>query len=129
MMRSKQDPVEFVLEKNPELDWDDLLDVRTVAELLGAMITDLEEKVYDKTWYRLPDNKTALVDNCFYLIAHPDFDIPIRAKYHELSNDDGYFGFPKISECINTYLGTRTININNCKYFMPLPELPDDYKE
>ena len=42
-MRNKQDPVEFVLEENPELDWDDIHDVRTVAELLGGMVEDLEE--------------------------------------------------------------------------------------
>lgn len=128
-MRNKQDPVEFILEENPELDWDDLHDVRTVAELLGGMVEDLEEKVYDKTWYRLPDNKIVLVDNCYYLIAHPDFNIPLRAKYHDLANGDGYFGFSKISERINTYLGTGTINVNDCKYFMPMPEMPDDYKE
>ena len=42
-MRNKQDPVEFILEENPELDWDDLHDVRELAELLGAMVEDLEE--------------------------------------------------------------------------------------
>ena len=84
---------------------------------------------FDNNWYRLPDNKMVLVDNCYYLIAHPDYDIPIRAKYHDLSNGDGYFAFPKISMYINTYHGNGTINIKDCKYFMPMPEMPDDYKE
>ena len=29
-MRNKQDPVKFILEENPELEWDDIHDVRTV---------------------------------------------------------------------------------------------------
>lgn len=84
---------------------------------------------FDNNWYRLPDNKMVLVDNCYYLIAHPDFNTPLRAKYHYLSNGDGYFAFPIISEYINTYYGTKTISVNNCRYFMPLPDMPNDYKE
>ena len=41
--RDKRDPVEFVLEENPNLAWDDIHDVRELAELLGAMVEDLEE--------------------------------------------------------------------------------------
>ena len=81
-MRNNQDPVEFVLEENPELDLDDIHDVRTVAELLGGMVEDLEEKVYIM-------NKRG---------------VPI--------------------EYVNPILGKSKI-----KYFMPLPEMPDDYKE
>lgn len=129
MKREKQWPVDYIIKENPNLSWDDLHDVREIADILAGMVNDLEEKVYDKTWYRLPDNKTVLVDNCYYLITHPDFDVPLRAKYHDLSNGDGYFNFPKISEVINTYYGNRSINVNDCKYFMPLPEMPEDYKE
>ena len=128
-MRNKLDPVEFVLEENPELDWDDIHDVRTLAELLGGMVEDLEEKVYDNNWYRLPDNAIVLVPNCFYLIAHPDFKIPLMAKYHDLGNAGGYFSFPQILESANTYFGCTIIHVDKIKYFMPLPEMPEDYKE
>lgn len=125
-MRNKQDPVEFVLEENPELDWDDLHDVRTVAELLGGMVEDLEEKVYDKMWHRLPDNKTALVDHYFYLVTHADYGTPMKAKYHD--DLGGYFEIMNKKnvpvEYVDPILGESKI-----KYFMSLPEMPDDYKE
>ena len=125
-MRNKQDPVEFVLEENPELDWDDLHDVRTVAELLSGMVEDLEEKVYDKTWYRLPDNKILLVDHYFYLVTHADYGTPMKAKYHD--DLGGYFEIMNKKsvpvEYVDPILGESKI-----KYFMPMPEMPDDYKE
>ena len=124
--RNKQDPVEFVLEENPELEWDDLHDVRTVAELLGGMVEDLEEKVYDKTWYRLPDNEILLVDHYFYLVTHADYGTPMKAKYHD--DMGGYFEIMSKKnvpvEYVNQILGKSKI-----KYFMPMPEMPDDYKE
>ena len=129
MSRNKQWPVDYLLQENPEMEWDDIHDVREIANILAGMVNDLEEKVYDKTWYRLPDNKITLVPNCFYLIAHPDFNIPLRAKYHDLGNDDGYFSFPQILGSTNTYFGCGTIHIDKIKYYMPLPEMPDDYKE
>ena len=126
-MRNNQDPVEFLLEENPEMDWDDIHDVREIAEILGGMVEDLEEKVYDKTWYRLPDNEICLIDHYFYLVTHADYGTPMKAKYH--SDMGGYFEIfsnnTKIPvEYINPIFGNSKI-----KYYMPLPEMPDDYKE
>lgn len=126
-MRNKQDPVEFVLEENPELEWDDIHDVRTVAELLGAMVEDLEEKVYDKTWYRLPDNKICLVDHCFYLVTHADYGTPMKAKYHD--DIGGYFEIMSSDKKIPVEYVDPILGKSKIKYFMPMPEMPDDYKE
>ena len=125
-MRNKQDPVEFLLEENPELDWDDIHDVREIAELLGAMVTDLEEKVYDKTWYRLPDNKELLVDHYFYLVTHVDYGTPMKAKYH--SDMGGYFEIMNKKDVPVEYVDP-ILSKSKIKYFMPMPEMPDDYKE
>lgn len=126
-MRNKQDPVEFILEENPELEWDDIHDVREVAELLGAMVEDLEKKVYEpENWLKVSENLDKLEDHYFYLVTHADYGTPMKAKYHD--DMGGYFeimskkGVP--IEYVNPIFAKRKI-----KYFSPLPEMPDDYKE
>lgn len=126
-MRNKQDPVEFILEENPELEWDDLHDVREIANILGGMVEDLEEKVYDKTWYRLPDNAILLVDHYFYLVTHADYGTPMKAKYHD--DIGGYFEIVSGDKKIPAEYIDPILDNSKIKYFMPLPEMPDDYKE
>ena len=44
-MRNKQWPVNFLLEENPDWQWDDLHDVRELANTLSGMVNDLDDTV------------------------------------------------------------------------------------
>ena len=44
-MRDKEWPVDFLLKENPDWQWDDLHDVRELANTLSGMVYDLEETV------------------------------------------------------------------------------------
>ena len=126
-MRNKQDPVEFILEENPELDWDDLHDVREVAELLGAMVEDLEKKVYEPDcWLEVSEHLDELEDHYFYLVTHADFGTPMKAKYHD--DMGGYFEIKSSDKKIPVEYVNPIIGESKIKYFMPLPEMPEDYK-
>ena len=76
-------------------------------------------------WLKTSENQDKLKDHYFYLVTHTDYGTPMKAKYHD--DIGGYF------EIFNR--GTFTEFINpifypcKCKYFMELPEMPDDYKE
>ena len=125
--RDKRDPVEFVLEENPNLEWDDIHDVRELAELLGAMVTDLEKKVYEPDcWLEVSEHADELEDHYFYLVTHADFGTPMKAKYH---NDmGGYFEIKSSDKKIPVEYVNPIIGESKIKYFMLLPEMPEDYK-
>lgn len=125
MKRTKQWPVDYLLQENPNLSWDDLHDVREIADILAGMVNDLEEKVYDKTWYKTEDNQNMLIDHYFYLVTHPDYGTPMKAKYHD--DLGGYFEI--VSGKKESIYITPIFGKCKCKYFMPMPEMPDDYKE
>ena len=76
-------------------------------------------------WLKTSENQDKLQDHYFYLVTHVDYGTPMKAKYH-----DDIGGFFEIFS-----RGTFTEFINpilypcKCKYFMELPEMPEDYKE
>ena len=71
----------------------------------------------EKTWIEL-DDKTAddLNDHVWYLIAHKDYETPMKAKYHI---DVPSFTFNTSEGEQRTYLFENRIT-----HYMPLPELP-----
>lgn len=70
--------------------------------------------------------RTCKEEDYFYLVTHADYGTPMKAKYHD--DMGGYFEIMSKRnvpiEYVNPILGKSKI-----KYFMPLPEMPDDYKE
>lgn len=76
-------------------------------------------------WLKTSENLDKLEDHYYYLVTHPAYKTPIKAKYHD--DMGGYFEFPHypvVSEFTDQILGECKI-----KYFMELPEMPDDYEE
>lgn len=106
------------------LEWDDIHDVRELAVYLAEMLFEKEQEA-DILWLKTSENLDKLQDHYFYLVTHPDFGTPLKAKYH---NDmGGYFEFPYYPvdmEFVDPIFGEC-----KCKYFMELPEMPDDYEE
>lgn len=77
------------------------------------------------SWFKTSENLDKLQDHYYYLVTHPAYKTPIKAKYHD--DIGGYFEFPYYpvpNEFTDPILGECKI-----KYFMELPEMPDDYEE
>ena len=76
-------------------------------------------------WLLISENIDKLKDHYFYLVTHKDYGTPMKAKYHD--DLGGYFeliNYKRETEYINQILGE-----SKCKYFMEMPEMPNDYKE
>lgn len=76
-------------------------------------------------WLKTSENLDKLKDHYFYLVTHPDFGTPLKAKYHD--DLGGYFEFPYYPvdmEFVNPIFGKCV-----CKYFMEMPDMPEDYTE
>lgn len=91
------------------------------------MLLNKDEAV-EKGWLKTSENQDKLIDHYFYLVTHCDYGTPMKAKYHD--DAGGYFELltyecGKFCEFINPIFQHSC----RCKYFMPLPEMPDDYKE
>ena len=70
-----------------------------------------------RTWYSI-DTEGLLEDHDYYLIAHKDYDTPIKAKYHD--DQVPHFTF------LDSENGMQTSYISDGKitHFMFLPDLP-----
>lgn len=78
-------------------------------------------------WLKTSENQDKLQDHYFYLVTHADYGTPMKAKYH----DDmcGYFEIKSSDKKIPVEYVDPILSKSKIKYFMPMPEMPDDYKE
>ena len=76
-------------------------------------------------WLKTSENQDKLQDHYFYLVTHSDFGTPLKAKFHD--DLGGYFEFRGYD--IDNEFVDPIFRDSKCKYFMELPEMPEDYKE
>lgn len=88
----------------------------------GALFT--EEDIKAAGWLRTKDNLDKLQDHYFYLVTHPKYRTPIKAKYHD--DAGGHFSFPHYPDGI-VFVDPIFRDECECKYFMELPDMPYDY--
>ena len=84
-----------------------------------------KEEADEKGWLRTSENQDKLIDHYFYLVTHPDYGTPMKAKYHD--DLGGYFEIVS-GKKESIYVNPIFVKCK-CKYFMPTPEMPDYYKE
>lgn len=105
-----------ILLKKHNLAYDDLHDVRSLADILANMVP---------TWKNVDACRDELKDHYFYLVLDKRFGTPMKAKYHD--DMGGYFELvslvkPRDTIFIDQWFGERDID-----WFMEMPEAGFDY--
>lgn len=86
-----------------------------------------KEEATEKGWLRTSENQDKLIDHYFYLVTHADYGTPMKAKYHD--DMGGYFEILSVDKKIPVEYVNSILSKSKIKYFMPMPEMPEDYKE
>lgn len=111
-----------ILLKKHNLNYDDLLDVRTLVDILSDMVP---------AWKNVDACRDELKDHYFYLVLDRRFGTPMKAKYHD--DMGGYFeivsALPnELGWIDNVYLFDGEYGEpRNIDWFMELPEVKFDY--
>lgn len=105
-----------ILLKKHNLDYDDLHDVRTLADILADMVP---------VWKNVDACRDELKDHYFYLVLDKRFGTPMKAKYHD--DMGGYFELVSLVKARDTVFIDFLFGERDIDWFMEMPEAGFDY--
>lgn len=118
-MNNGSELIDILLKKH-NLDYDDIHDVRTLADILADMVP---------AWKNVDACRDELEDHYFYLVLHKRFGTPMKAKYHD--DMGGYFeivsALPNEIGWIDNVFIDPLFGERNIDWFMEMPEAGFDY--
>ena len=114
-MNNGSELIDILLKKH-NLDYDDLHDVRTLADILADMVP---------AWKSVDACRDELKDHYFYLVLDRRFGTPMKAKYHD--DMGGYFQVVSlVNACDVVFIG-QLFEERDIGWFMEIPEANFDY--
>lgn len=105
-----------ILLKEHKLEYDDIHDVRNLADILADMVP---------AWKNVDACQNELKDHSFYLVLHKDFATPMKAKYHD--DMGGYFEVVSVTKPVDIDFINPILSERNINWFMEMPEANFDY--
>ena len=114
-MNNGSELIDILLKKH-NLDYYDLHDVRTLADILADMVP---------AWKNVDACRDELKDHYFYLVLDKRFGTPMKAKYHD--GMGGYFELVSLVKARDTVFIDSLFGERDIDWFMEMPEAGFDY--